>query len=1197
MVSNQSVFLFSLDISWEEGIPLRGIRQQFEENKEIGAVVSSLEEGLKEQLVTGISGSARSVLMALLNEDKKYPLLVVTHNLYQAQKVYEDLLHLLPEKDVFLYPVNDLVATEVGIASPELKAQRIEVLNYWSQHTGGVVVTPLAGIRKLLPPKARWEQTQLPFQMGIDIDVDHYLKRLVELGYERASMVSAPGEFSVRGGIIDIYPLTEELPVRIELFDTEIDSIRTFTIEDQRSQEQLKEISIGPATEIIVSQNEVAQGIEELEAQLASTLQQVKNAALKATLTENIKGEIEQLRQGQLLENMFKYLSFFYESPASLLDYLPEGGLVIFDETTRIQETSDQLETEEAEWITELLGQGQIVRDVQLSHKLPSLIQRAKHQFLYLSLFLKHVSYTSPQNIINISCKQMQQFYGQMNLLKSEIERWKNANYTVVLLGADKERVKKLEGVLADYDIDSSILDGNGQLVPGLVQIIEGDLQMGFELPMQKLAVLTEEELFKKRIKKSKRRQKLSNAERIKSYSELNVGDYVVHVNHGIGRYLGMETLEINGNHKDYIHIKYEGSDKLYVPVEQIDQVQKYVGSEGKEPKVYKLGGNDWKKVKRKVESSVQDIADDLIKLYAEREASKGYAFSPDGDLQREFETAFPYQETEDQLRSVQEIKKDMEHERPMDRLLCGDVGYGKTEVAIRAAFKAVTDGKQVAILVPTTILAQQHYETIRERFQDYPINIGLLSRFRSRKQQQETIKGLKNGTVDVVIGTHRLLSKDVIYKDLGLLVIDEEQRFGVTHKEKIKQMKANVDVLTLTATPIPRTLHMSMLGVRDLSVIETPPENRFPVQTYVVEYNPVLVREAIERELARDGQVYFLYNRVEDIERKAEEISMLVPDARVTYAHGKMNETELEAVILSFLEGEYDVIVSTTIIETGVDIPNVNTLIVNNADKMGLSQLYQLRGRVGRSNRVAYAYFTYHKDKVLTEVAEKRLQAIKEFTELGSGFKIAMRDLSIRGAGNLLGAQQHGFIDSVGFDLYSQMLKEAIEERRGSDGESVKFNVEMNLDLDAYIPDQYITDGRLKIEMYKRFRGIEALEDIQELQDEMIDRFGEYPAEVEYLFKVAKTKVYATQNLVESILQSKQEISILLSEEASSTIDGQKLFMLGDQFGRMVSLGMEGKKVKLVVNVKGLAQKEWLNIVYQLVKGVATVKKEQVTN
>lgn len=791
----------------------------------------------------------------------------------------------------------------------------------------------------------------------------------------------------------------------------------------------------------------------------------------------------------------------------------------------------------------------------------------------------------------------MQQFYGQMNLLKGEIERWKKANYTIVMLGADRERVTKLEGVLADYDIEAAILDGDGQLMPGIVQVIEGDLQAGFELPMQKLAVLTEEELFKKRVKKTKRRQKLSNAERIKSYSELNVGDYVVHVNHGIGRYLGMETLEINGNHKDYIHIKYEGSDKLYVPVEQIDQVQKYVGSEGKEPKVYKLGGNDWKKVKRKVESSVQDIADDLIKLYAEREASKGYAFSPDGDLQREFELSFPYQETEDQLRSIQEIKKDMEKERPMDRLLCGDVGYGKTEVAIRSAFKAVTDGKQVAILVPTTILAQQHFETIRERFQDYPINIGLLSRFRTRKQQQETIKGLKDGTVDVVIGTHRLLSKDVIYKDLGLLIIDEEQRFGVTHKEKIKQMKANVDVLTLTATPIPRTLHMSMLGVRDLSVIETPPENRFPVQTYVVEYNPVLVREAIERELARDGQVYFLYNRVEDIERKAEEISMLVPDARVTYAHGKMNETELEAVILSFLEGEYDVLVSTTIIETGVDIPNVNTLIVNYADKMGLSQLYQLRGRVGRSNRVAYAYFTYHKDKVLTEVAEKRLQAIKEFTELGSGFKIAMRDLSIRGAGNLLGAQQHGFIDSVGFDLYSQMLKDAIEERRGTDEQKKKIQVEINLDLDAYIPDQYITDGRLKIEMYKRFRAIETFDDIQDLQDEMIDRFGEYPVEVMHLFTVAEIKVYANTNLVESITQSKQDVTILLSEEASSTVDGQKLFMLGNEFGRMVSLGMEGKKVKVVINTKELAQKEWLKIVHHLTRDLAKVKKEQVPN
>jgi transcription-repair coupling factor (superfamily II helicase) len=578
--------------------------------------------------------------------------------------------------------------------------------------------------------------------------------------------------------------------------------------------------------------------------------------------------------------------------------------------------------------------------------------------------------------------------------------------------------------------------------------------------------------------------------------------------------------------------------------------------------------------------------------LYAEREAAVGYSYSPDGDMQREFETSFAYQETEDQLRSIHEIKKDMERPRPMDRLLCGDVGYGKTEVAIRAAFKAIADGKQVAFLVPTTILAQQHFETIRERFQDFPINIGLLSRFRSKKQQTETIKGLKAGTCDIVVGTHRLLSKDIVYRDLGLLVVDEEQRFGVTHKEKIKKLKTNVDVLTLTATPIPRTLHMSMLGVRDLSVIETPPENRFPVQTYVMEYNGSLVREAIERELARDGQIYFLYNRVEDIERKAEEISMLVPEARVTVAHGQMSENELEAVMIGFLAGEFDVLVSTTIIETGVDIPNVNTLIVFDADRMGLSQLYQLRGRVGRSNRVAYAYFTYRKDKVLTEVAEKRLQAIKEFTELGSGFKIAMRDLSIRGAGNLLGAQQHGFIDSVGFDLYSQMLKEAIEERRSDLTAEAKATVEIDLEIDAYIPDTYILDGHQKIEMYKRFRGAQALEDIEELQDEMIDRFGEYPDEVTYLFLIAEMKVYALLTGVGLVKQTKQEVTILMNENVSDQIEVQKLSKVCNKFGRAVNPGMDGKRFKMVIQIKGYETKEWLNVALEIIKGLQTAKK-----
>ena len=1174
---------------------LAGIEHYFYNNDEIKSIIDGINGGLKEQLVAGLSGSARPILIASLYKDTKKPVLVVTHNLYQAQKVYEDLLTLVNEDEVFLYSVNELIASEVGIASPELKGQRIEALNYLSSHSKGIIITPVAGLKRYLPPKQLWLDSQIDLEVGQDIELDAMLEQLVRIGYERTSMVSAPGDFSLRGGIFDIYPLTEEFPIRVELFDTEIDSIRTFSLEDQRSIQKLKTITLGPATEILLQKPQIDNGIKALEEGLAKSLKKIKNNNSKELLVENITHELELLKSGQHFQQVFKYLSLFYDQPASLIDYLPEGGTVILDEISRTYEMADSLDHEEAEWYTSLLEEGEVIHGITFSHNFTTLLQKSKQALVYLSLFLRHVPHTSPQNILNMSCKQMQNFHGQMHVLKSELDRWKKGNYAVVFLGSNEERVKKLQQVLEDYDIVANPIKAKADLHPGKIQIVLGDLNDGFELPLQKLAVITEEELFKKKVKKSKRRQKLSNAERIKSYSELKIGDYVVHINHGIGKYLGIETLEINGVHKDYLNIHYQGSDKLYVPVEQIDQVQKYVGSEGKEPKIYKLGGNDWKKVKKKVESSVQDIADDLIKLYAEREASKGYAFSPDGVMQNEFESAFAYQETEDQLRSIQEIKQDMENERPMDRLLCGDVGYGKTEVAIRAAFKAIADGKQVAFLVPTTILAQQHYETMRERFQDFPINIGLLSRFRSRKQQTDVMKGLKNGSVDIVVGTHRMLSKDIIYKDLGLLIIDEEQRFGVTHKEKIKKMKANVDVLTLTATPIPRTLHMSMLGVRDLSVIETPPENRFPVQTYVIEYNGALVREAIERELARDGQVYFLYNRVEDIERKAEEISMLVPDARVAFAHGRMTENELESVILNFLDGQYDVLVTTTIIETGVDIPNVNTLIVHDADRMGLSQLYQLRGRVGRSNRVAYAYFTYRKDKVLTEVAERRLQAIKEFTELGSGFKIAMRDLSIRGAGNILGSQQHGFIDSVGFDLYSQMLKEAVEEKRGNIPKEKLNNVEIDLGVDAYIPDSYISDGHQKIDMYKRFRGITTLGDIEELQDEMIDRFGEFPKEVELLFKISKMKVFAMVEKVESVKQIKQEVAILISEEASVTIDGHKLFQLGNKFGRMISLGMEGTKLKIVIQTKGHSVDKWLQVAYEMVQGLSEIKKENV--
>lgn len=1171
-----------------------GLKRFFLQDDDVRAVLDGIEAKLSEQMVSGLVGSARTLLIASIFEQSKQTQLIVTNNLFQAQKLYDDLIGLVGEDIVYLYPVNELISSEVAVASPEMKGQRIEVLNFLSKQTSGIVITPISGLRRLLTPKEIWQKCQLNFKVGEDINVEETLHKLIQAGFQRNEMISGPGQFSLRGGIIDIYPLTEEMPLRIELFDTEIDSIRFFDVDSQRSQKQLIEVNIGPAHEVILDSEHYEQGAKKLKEGLSTSLAKIKDTKVREAMVEQITYDLELLSRKSSFEGMYKYMSLYYDKMTTLIDYLPENGVVFVDEISRVQEMGISLDKEEADWQTALLGQGAIIPDLKMSKSLEEIIQKTKVPFIYFSLFLRHVPHTSPKNIINFNCKTMQSFHGQLNLLKSEVDRWLKASYKIIITATDKERAKRISHILEDYKIEAGVLESSLELVSGSCQINIGQLTGGFELPLQKLIVITEEEIFTKKTKRPTRRQKLSNAERIKNYSELKVGDLVVHINHGIGKYLGIKTLEINGVHKDYLHITYAGNDKLYVPVEQIDQVQKYVGQEDKEPKIYALGGSDWKKVKKKVQSSVEDIADDLIKLYAEREASIGYAFSKDGPEQSEFESSFPYDETEDQLRCILEIKEDMEKERPMDRLLCGDVGYGKTEVAIRAAFKAIMDGKQVAFLVPTTILAQQHFETIRERFSDHPINIGLLSRFKTRKEQNETIKGLNSGLVDIVIGTHRLLSKDVVYKDLGLLIIDEEQRFGVTHKEKVKQLKANVDVLTLTATPIPRTLHMSMLGVRDLSVIETPPENRFPVQTYVVEYNEGLVREAIERELARGGQVYFLYNRVEEISKMAEKIGMLVPDARVSFAHGKMNETELESVIIDFLEGNTDVLVTTTIIETGVDIPNVNTLIVYNADKMGLSQLYQLRGRVGRSNRVAYSYFTYQKDKVLTEVAEKRLQAIKEFTELGSGFKIAMRDLSIRGAGNLLGAQQHGFIASVGFDLYSQMLKDAIEERKGNKGEeAVQPQVEIDLNVDAYIPETYIMDSKQKIDMYKRFKAIQTKEDIEDLQTEMVDRFGDFPHEVNYLYKISSIKLLAQQERIETISEDNQQCSILLSEEESQRVDGMKLFEMMSKMGREFSVGTAGQKIKINIKTKSLTPIKYLEAIEEILLKLWTVKKQ----
>ncbi|WP_423773838.1 transcription-repair coupling factor [Aneurinibacillus aneurinilyticus] len=1175
---------------------MQGLVEKFKCDDEFEAIVDSYKRGLREQLASGLSNSARQVFYAALYQTMARPLVIVTHNMFQAQKIYDDMNQLLPSDEVWLYPANEMVLSEVSISSPETLSQRIEVLNALAAGKRGVLVVPYAGVRRTVIPVDEWKRAQYPLAIGEEIVLENFLEKMIALGYERVEMVETRGEISVRGGIIDIFPVYMSHPVRIELFDTEVDSIRTFDISNQRSIENLQEILIGPTREVFGGQEIFMQAAEKLEQHMNATLPKVKAAQVKELIVEKVGWEIEQLRQGHSFTGIYKYISFLYSSQQTLIDYLKEKPLVLIDEPSRIVEAAAQLDKDEAEWKTALVQEGEFLPDIDLSHSLENIIAPKKWPILHTSLFLRQVPKTNPQNIVNFNCKAMQNFHGQMNVLKTEIERWKKSNAVVVFCAADEERARRMERVFHDYDIEVDIvLSPDKALVSSRPVITIGNLQSGFEIPMQHLVVVTESEVFtQKQRKASKTRKNISNAERIKSYTELQVGDYVVHVNHGIGKYLGIDTLEINGIHKDYLHVKYAGNDKLYVPIEQIDQVQKYVGSEEKEPKVYKLGGTDWKKVKSKVRASVQDIAQDLIRLYAERQQAKGYAFTKDGEEMREFEAMFPYDETEDQLRAIREIKEDMEKERPMDRLLCGDVGYGKTEVAIRAAFKAVMDGKQVAVLVPTTILAQQHYETFRERFADYPVNISVISRFRARKEQTQTIKGLKDGTIDIVIGTHRLLSKDVVFKELGLLIVDEEQRFGVTHKEKLKRLKTNVDVLTLTATPIPRTLHMSMLGVRDLSVIETPPENRFPVQTYVMEYSAGLVREAIERELAREGQVYFLYNQVQGIDQMADQIRMLVPDARVVVAHGQMNETELESVMLSFLEGEADVLVSTTIIETGVDIPNVNTLIVTNADRMGLSQLYQLRGRVGRSNRIAYAYFTYQRDKVLTEVAEKRLQAIKEFTELGSGFKIAMRDLSIRGAGNLLGAEQHGFIASVGFDLYSQMLKDAIEELKGEPQKEEEVHPEINLTIDAFIPSDYIQDGKQKIEMYKKFAAVSSFEEIEDLTEELMDRFGNIPQSVSSLLLVSRLRVYAIRHRIVEIAQKAETIQMVFHEDQSAKVDWGDLYEIKGPLLRRITPSRQGQQVVVGIKVKGLKPEESIELVESFLIQFDELKKKK---
>lgn len=1135
--------------------------------------------GQENILVTGLSPSAKATIIAekYLTDHKQ--MLLITNNLYQADKLETDLLQYIDSAEVYKYPVQDIMTEEFSTQSPQLMSERVRTLTALAQNEKGLFIVPLNGLKKWQTPIDIWQVHQIHLHIGQDIDVAHLLQQLVNMGYRRESVVSHIGEFSVRGGIIDIYPLIGE-PVRIELFDTEVDSIRDFDIETQRSNNNLDGVSITSASDYVITDDV----IKHLQSNLKAAYEDTR-PKIETSVRNDLKETYESFNlidttavDHQLLRRL---VAFMYETPATLIDYFQQDAIVVVDEYNRIKETEETLTTEVEDFIHNLIesGNGFIGQTFMQYDGFEHLLTH--FPVAYFTLFTSSMT-VKLADIIKFSCKPVQQFYGQYDIMRSEFQRYVQNDYTIVVLVETETKVERIQAMLNEMHIPT-VKNIHSGIASGQAIVTEGSLSEGFELPYMQLVVITERELFKTKQKKQRKRSKtISNAEKIKSYQDLKVGDYVVHVHHGVGRYLGVETLEVGDVHRDYIKLQYKGTDQLFVPVDQMDQVQKYVASEDKSPKLNKLGGSEWKKTKAKVQQSVEDIAEELIALYKEREMSVGYQFGEDTAEQQAFELDFPYELTPDQAKSIEEIKADMELQKPMDRLLCGDVGYGKTEVAIRAAFKAVMEGKQVAFLVPTTILAQQHYETLIERMQDFPVEIQLVSRFRTAKEVRKTKEGLKFGYVDIVVGTHKLLSKDIRYKDLGLLIVDEEQRFGVRHKERIKTLKTNVDVLTLTATPIPRTLHMSMLGVRDLSVIETPPENRFPVQTYVLEQNTNFIKEALERELSRDGQVFYLYNKVQSIYEKREQLQMLMPEASIAVAHGQMTERDLEETMLSFINGDYDILVTTTIIETGVDVPNANTLIIEEADRFGLSQLYQLRGRVGRSSRIGYAYFLHPANKVLTETAEDRLQAIKEFTELGSGFKIAMRDLNIRGAGNLLGKQQHGFIDSVGFDLYSQMLEEAVNEKRGITEETPDTpEVEMVLNLDAYLPAEYIQNEQAKIEIYKKLRKVENEAQLDDIRDELMDRFNDYPIEVERLLDSVQIKIHALRAGVTLIKDQGKTVDITLSVQGTKDIDGEALFKQTQPLGRAMKVGVQDGVMKVTLK----KSTQWLENLKFLVK------------
>ncbi len=1132
--------------------------------KELGEYDEIIEKTARNRgllQVTGCIDSQKSHFIYCISEAyrKTRPItLIITYNDPQAKEIYENYRFF--DRDVRYFPAKDLIFFEADIHSNLLTQQRVQVLKEIVEQKGEkplTIVTTMAACMNRMMPFEEWEDHILDLCEGLELDTEEFSRELVQMGYERTGQVEGAGQFSVRGGIIDIFPLTEENPVRIELWGEEIDSIRSFDVESQRSIEMLESVRIYPSAELIPDKKARKRAMSRIEKEAEKAENQFREegrgeaASRVRDLLQDCRDELEEFQEPLSMEG---FIDYFVDERTSFLDYFDSDRTLVFvDEPNRLIENGDAVQEEFSESMRNRLEKGYVLpgqANLLFSAK-EIAASICRRNALGLCTLENAKQPWSVSGKFSLTVRSVNPYNNSFEYLVKDLKAWKKSGYRVIMLSASRMRGQRLAQDLLQEGLTSFYTEDKERVVqPGEILITHGSAKRGYEYPLIKFVVITESDIFGQE-KKKKKKQRRYEGKRINSFTELSVGDFVVHENHGLGIYRGIEKVEVDHVSKDYMKIEYADNSNLFVPATQFDVIQKYADSDSKPPKLNKLGTQEWTRTKGRVRTAVHEVAQDLVNLYAQRQSRAGFTFSEDTVWQKEFEEMFPYEETEDQLAAIEDVKRDMQSPKIMDRLICGDVGYGKTEIAMRAAFKAVQDGKQVAFLVPTTILAQQHYNTFQQRLKDFPVRVDLLCRFRTAAEQKKTIQDLKSGKVDIVIGTHRLLSKDIGFKDLGLLIIDEEQRFGVSHKEKIKQLRTNIDVLTLTATPIPRTLHMSLSGIRDMSVLEEAPQDRVPIQTYVMEYNEELVREAISRELARNGQVYYVYNRVNSIADVTARVAALVPQARVAYAHGQMKEHELEQIMVDFINGEIDVLVSTTIIETGLDIPNVNTIIVQDADTMGLSQLYQLRGRVGRSNRTAYAFLTYRRDKMLKEVAEKRLSAIREFTELGSGIRIAMRDLEIRGAGNLLGSEQSGHMAAVGYDLYCKLLNEAVQEIKGEEPPKESFETVIDMDVDAFIPDTYIRSETQKLDIYKRIAALGSDEEQEDMMDELLDRYGEPPRSVRNLLAISRLREEAHESWIQELTQKGREIRVVMSDRAeidTTKIDG----LLKDYHGRL---------------------------------------------